>query len=206
MPSGAAVWMPGVAHHAQRIVLVLDETAHSLERRLVLQPPVEDRAPGLVPPVRTDVVHRVELPEHVPVRVAGETQPQRRRPAGRGEADGAYVDDRDTELLLDGLAQCLAAPPADVEVGGLATVVGDGHDVVGREVAEADQWDRHTEGDTDEHVERVVDAEVDAGADGGKDHERTDALADPAGAAWHHSHVQDADDGGRHDCGRRRRQ
>ena len=59
-----------VAQEAQRVVLVLDEPPHRLERRLVLEPPVEDRAAELVPAVGPDVVHRVELPEQVGVGVA----------------------------------------------------------------------------------------------------------------------------------------
>ena len=92
----------GVAHHAQRVVLVLDEPAHRLERRLVLEPAVEDRAAELVPAVGPHVVHRVELPEQVRVGVAGDAQPQRRRAAGAGEADRLDVDDGEAELVLDG--------------------------------------------------------------------------------------------------------
>ena len=60
----------GVAHEAQRVVLVLDEPPHRLERRLVLESAVEERATELVPAVGPHVVHRVELPEQVGVGVA----------------------------------------------------------------------------------------------------------------------------------------
>ena len=92
MPYGAAVGMPDVAHEPQRVVLVLDEPAHRLERRLVLEAPVEDRAPELVPAVGPDVVHRVELPEQVRVGVARDAEAQRRRAARAGEADRLDVD------------------------------------------------------------------------------------------------------------------
>ena len=113
----------GVAHDPQGVVLVLDEPAHRLERRLVLEAPVEDRPARLVPAVRADVVHRVELPEHVRVRIAGERESQRCRAARAGEADGLDVDDGDPELRLDGGAERRPAASADVEVGGLAAAV-----------------------------------------------------------------------------------
>ena len=50
-----------VAHHAQRVVLLLDEPAHGVERLLVLQPPVEQLPTELVPAVRAQVGARVEL-------------------------------------------------------------------------------------------------------------------------------------------------
>ena len=81
MPYGAAVGMPDVAQQPQRVVLVLDEPPDGLERRLVLQAPVEDRAAELVPAVGPHVVHGVELPEQVGVGVAGDAEPQRRRAA-----------------------------------------------------------------------------------------------------------------------------
>ena len=59
-----------VTEQASGVVLVLDEAPHRLERRLVLEPAVQDRPSELVPPVGPDVVHRVELPEQVRVGVA----------------------------------------------------------------------------------------------------------------------------------------
>ena len=128
--------MPGVAHEAQRVVLVLDEPLHRLERRLVLEPPVEERATELVPAVGPHVVHRVELPEQVGVGVALDAEAQRRRTARAGEADRLDVEDRQAELVLDRLADRLAPPPTDVEVRGLALPVGDGEDLVRGEEAE----------------------------------------------------------------------
>ena len=59
-----------VAQEPERVVLVLDEPPDRLERRLVLEPPVEERAAELVPAVGAHVAHRVELPEQVRVGVA----------------------------------------------------------------------------------------------------------------------------------------
>ena len=78
----------GVAEQAHRVVLVLDQLAHRLERPLVLEVAVEDRPPELVPAVGADVVHRVELPEQVRVGIAGDPQPQWCRSAGTGQPDG----------------------------------------------------------------------------------------------------------------------
>ena len=52
-----------VVHQPQRVVLVLHEAPDRVERRLVLQRPVQDRAPELVPAVGANVVLRVELRE-----------------------------------------------------------------------------------------------------------------------------------------------
>ena len=50
---------------------------------------------------------------------------QRRRAARPGERERLDVDDAQAELLLDGAADGLATPPADVEVGRLAPAVAD---------------------------------------------------------------------------------
>ena len=55
-----------VVHEAERVVLVLDEPTDRPERGLVLERPVQDRPPELVPAIRADVVLRVQLGEQVP--------------------------------------------------------------------------------------------------------------------------------------------
>ena len=101
----------GVAEQAHRVVLVLDQLAHRLERPLVLEVAVEDRPPELVPAVGADVVHRIELPEQVRVGITGDLQPQRCRAAGSGQPDGLAVDDGEPELVLHGLADRRPAGP-----------------------------------------------------------------------------------------------
>ena len=69
-------------------------------------------------------------------RVAGDADAQRRGTARPGETERLDLDDGQAELVLDGVADGLAAAPADVEVRGLALAVGDGEDLVGGEEAE----------------------------------------------------------------------
>ena len=72
----------GVADDAQRVVLLLHQPTHGVERLLVLQPPVQQLPTELVPAVRAQVGARVELAEQVRRRRALHPEAQRRR-AGR---------------------------------------------------------------------------------------------------------------------------
>src|SRR5439155_10855166 len=67
---GRRARQPAVADEAKGVVLLLDEAAHGVERLLVLQPSVQELAPELVPPVRSEVRLRVELAEQVLARGA----------------------------------------------------------------------------------------------------------------------------------------
>ena len=130
----------GVAHDAQRVVLVLDQARDRLEGRFVLEPSVEDRATELVPAVGAHVAHRVELPEEVGVGIAGDADAQRRRAARAGESERLDLDHGQAELVLDRVTDRLAPTPADVEVRGLALAVGDReHLVRGEEPERVDE-------------------------------------------------------------------
>ncbi len=194
----------GVAEQAHRVVLVLDQLAHRLERPFVLEVAVEDRPAQLVPAVGADMVHRVELPEQVRVGIAGDPQPQRGRPAGTGEPDGLAVDDREPELVLHGLADGFPAATRDVEMGGLAAPVGDGEELVRREEAERQQWDGDADRHPGEDVEGMVDAEVEAGERNKDDDGAADELGDGPRPAGHHDGIDHAD-GREADDGNRRR-
>ena len=74
---------PGVHEDPRRVVLVLDHPGHGLERPLVLEPAVQDRAAVLVPAVGSDVVHRIQLPEQEGVGIAGDAETKRCRATRR---------------------------------------------------------------------------------------------------------------------------
>ena len=111
---------PGVPHQAERVVLVLDQPPHRLERRFVLEPSVEDGAAGLVPAVGTHVVHRVQLPEQVRVRITRDVNAQRGGPARTCETDGFDLQHGEAELCFDRLPNRFATTAPDIEVRGLA--------------------------------------------------------------------------------------
>ncbi len=136
MPYGAAVGMPTSRSSRSRVVLVLDEPAHRLERRFVLEPPVEDGAPELVPAVGPHVVHRVELAEQVRVGIARDPQPQRCRSARAFEPDRLDVEDREAELVLHRVPDRLAARPPTSRCAVLPAAVRDREHLVRREEAE----------------------------------------------------------------------
>ena len=159
-PTGRGGRDAEVLQEPEGVVLVLDEPSDRLEGGLVLEAPVEDRPSELVPAVRPDVVHGIELPEQVRVGVTRHPDPERRRAAGSGQADGFDVDDREAELVLDGAPQRLAPPAPHIEVGGLPASVRDREDIVRGEEPEGVQQDRHGEGHADNYVERMLHAQV----------------------------------------------
>jgi hypothetical protein len=203
-PFGRAVGR--AAARSSRSVLVLHQTAHGLERRLVLQPAEEDRPAHLVPAVGADVVHRVELPEQVSVRIASDPQPQGSRSPGAAEADGLDVNHGDAELVLHSPADGLAAPAPDVEVRLLAALVRDREHLVRGEDPERVNHDRERERDADEHVEGVVHTQVEQGDHDDAADQHPDQLGDAAGAAGDDHGVDDPDARERHDRRRHRRQ
>ena len=155
-----------VVHEAERVVLVLDEPADRSERRLVLERPVQDRPPELVPAVGADVVLRVQLGEQVPAVLVlgrGHGHPERRRASRALQPDRFDRDDVQAELVLHRADDRLAAASADVEVRGLPAPVRDGEDVVRREPSER----RQPGGDAEDRAEagagRLVDREVHPG-------------------------------------------
>ena len=193
----------GVPHQAEGVVLVLDQPPDGLERCLVLEASVEHGPTHLVPAVRPDVAHRVELPEEVLVGVARHPEPQRRRSAGAGEADRLEVEDRQPQLVAEGFTDGLAPRAGDVEVGRLALAVRDREDLVGGEEAERVDRDRRGQRDGHDHVEGVVHREVEPG-EGVHRHQRDEHdLGPPAGRAGHDQGVDGPDEDDGHDGHRR---
>ena len=100
----------GVADDPQRVVLLLDQPAHGVERLLVLQPPVQQLSTELVPAVRAQVGARVELAEQVRRRRAFHPEAQRRRARPtRSSPTGLDLGHGQAELVLDRLADGLTA-------------------------------------------------------------------------------------------------
>ena len=156
MPYGAGTGSSMSVHEAQGVVLVLDEPADGLERGLVLQRAVEDRPAELVPAVGAHVVLGVQLGEDVGVRVAGDPQPQRGGPAGRLQPDRLDLEDREPELVGDGLPDRVASGPGDVQVGRLAPPVRHRERLVRGEPAEGGERDRHPQDDRPDDVGGMV--------------------------------------------------
>ncbi len=93
-PVGRGRREPVVLEQPQRVVLVLDEPADRLERGLVLERAVQDRAAGLVPAVGPHVALRVELGEDVSLGPSSfHPEPERRRASRPLEPDGLHLDD-----------------------------------------------------------------------------------------------------------------
>ena len=82
---------PGPLHQRQRVVLLLDQPAHGVERLLILQPPVQQLPAQLVPAVRTQVGLGVQLAEQDRARVALDLDPQRGRPGRPGPVSYTHL-------------------------------------------------------------------------------------------------------------------
>ena len=163
IPDGAAVGMPAVAQEPQGVVLVLHQPADRLERRLVLEPAVEDGAarsctsgpPGRGSWRRASRTGSVSGSPATRSR-SGVEPPEPARPTG-------FMSTTVTpELVLHGAPDGLASTPADVEVRGLALPVGDREDLVRGEEPEGVDGERHGESAADDDVRRVVDGQVQA--------------------------------------------
>ena len=138
-----------LAEDAQRVVLLLHQPAHRVERLLVLQPSVQQLATELVPAVRPQVGARVELAEQVRRRRAVHLQAQRRRAGRLAQPERSDLGDGEAELLGDRLANRFAPRAADVEVRGPPPAVRHREHLARREVAEAG----HREADADEDAD-----------------------------------------------------
>jgi len=160
-PVGPGSGEPGVAAEPQRVVLLLDQPPHGVERLLVLQAPIEQLPAQLVPAVGAQVAAGVQLGEQVAGRVALQGDPQRGRPGGAGQPERLDLLDLQTELLLQATPDRGPSGPADVQVGAAAPAVGDREDLVGGQQAEQDEWDRDPGGHADQHVGRRVGAQRD---------------------------------------------
>ena len=102
------------------------------------------------------------------------------------------TDSPSWSLMADTIA-CPRRPP-DVQVGGLASPVRHGEQVVGREPAEQRHPDRHAEDRTGSRIGRVIDAQVDAGDPEREQRDADHPLGDRSRAPGHDQGVGGADD------------
>ena len=189
-PERGRAGQPGPLHQRQRVVLLLDQPPHAVERLLVLQPAVQQLPAQLVPPVRAQMALGVQLAEQLPGRVALDGDPQRRGAGRAGQAERLDVLDDQAELVSQGTPDRLAAGPADVQVGAAASPVGDRVDLVGGEAAKQQQRDRHPDTHADQHVGGGFDAQRDPGHADQRDHRGHQPLAGVAPATLWHQRVQ----------------
>ena len=171
------------ADDAQRVVLLLDQPTHGVERLLVLQPPVQQLPTELVPAVRAQVGARVELAEQVRRRRAFHPEAQRRRAGRLAQPHGLDLGHGQAELVLDRLADGLTALAADVEVRGPPPAVRHGEDLARREEAKGGHREADADEDADHDRARRVDAEMEAGQRDERDDDRDRPTSADCGAA-----------------------
>jgi hypothetical protein len=179
---------PDVAQQTQRVVLVEREPAHRPERDLVLELPVHDRAPDLVPAVRAQVSGGVDLAEQVPVEL-GHAHPERARPARARQPERLDLGHREAELVADRRDDCLAPRAPEIQVRGLPAVrVGHGEDVLRDEERERESHRDPPQQHRVHRVDRVVRRkEQPRQHDQARERERT-RLREPAGPTGRGQH------------------
>ena len=198
---GPGAGQTGLVELVQRVVLLLDETTHRVERLLVLQSPVEQFPAQLVPAVGAQVGAGIKLAEQPGIGVAVHLDAERCRPCRSGQAERLHVVDHDTELVLEGPADGLAPGPADVEVGGPAPPVADREHLARSEHPKAQQPNGYCDHAAHQHIGRCGHAQMHLG-DGHQHHQRRGhPLPDPAPTTLGDQAVEDPE----HDHDQRRR-
>ena len=150
---------PGVPHDAQHVVLLLDQSPHRLERRLVLQPAVEDgaeRACTSGPPARGSWRRASRRPRwrRPGARRSGVEPPEPSRPIGPMSTT-CRPSWSDTARRMAASRRASMSRWADRRAP-----VADREELVGGEEAHRQQRQRCPEDDADDHVRRVVGGEV----------------------------------------------
>jgi hypothetical protein len=205
-PERGRAWQAGALHQRQRVVLLLHQPPHGVERLLVLQPAVQQLPAQLVPAVGPQVALGVQLAEQHPGRITLDRDPQRGGAGRPGQPERFDLLDDQPELVLQPASDRLAAGAADVQVRAATSPVGDREDLAGREPAEGNQRDRDPDAGREEHVGGGVDAQRDAG-DPDQRHQRDrHPLAGVAPAALGHQRVQNPNQQGRKESDRHGRQ
>ena len=181
---------PGQVQLVQRVVLLLDQPPHRVERLLVLQPPVQQLPAQLVPAVRTQVALGVQLAEQDRPRVALDLDPQRGRAGRPGQPERLDLLHDQAQLILQGALDRLPASPADIQMGAAAPPVGDRVDLVGGEPAEQQQREGDPDAHPDQHVGRGIHAQRHPGQGDQDDQPGHHPLAEITPATLRHQRVQ----------------
>ena len=174
----------------QRVVLLLDQPPHGVERLLVLQPAIQQLPAQLVPAVRAQVALGIQLAEQLPGRIAADLDAQRGRAGRPGQPERLHVLHDQAELILQGPPDRLPAGPADVQVGAAAPPVGDWVDLVGGEPAEQQQREGHPDAHPDQQIGGGVDAQRHPGQGDQGDQPGHQPLAEITPATLRHQRVQ----------------
>jgi hypothetical protein len=136
---------------------------------------------------------RVELAEHVGVRVALDGDPQRGRPARPREPERLHLFHDEAELIVERLDDGLAARSRHVQVRRPASSVPHREDIVRSEQAEGGQREGDPQDDPGEDVGRMVLREVQPGQPGEQEHHADRPLAERAWPAGGHERVDGTD-------------
>jgi hypothetical protein len=192
-PVGPGAGQAGQVELVQGVVLLLDQPTDGVERFFVLQPPVQQLPAELVPAVRAHMAAGVQLAEQDRARVALELDLQRGGAGRAGQPERLDLLDLQAQLLLQRLADGLAAGPADVQVGAAAAAVADREDLARRKPAERQQRDGHPDHRRDQHVAGGVHPQVHAGQRQQCDQTGGDPLAGLPPTAFRHQAVEHGD-------------
>jgi hypothetical protein len=109
---------PAVAHHPERVILLLHQPPYGVKRLLVFEAAIQQLPAELVPAVCAQVAPRVELAEQVSAGVTLELDPQRRRPGRPCQAERLNAVSHQAQLVRQRAADRLPAGPADIQMRG----------------------------------------------------------------------------------------
>ena len=116
--AGAGPGSPASPHHAQRVVLLLHQPPHGVERLLVLQPAVQQLPAELVPAVGAQMAAARRACRTGSLAGASLTVIRSGvEPAELGQPERLDLAGGQAQLVLQRPADRLAACPADVQMG-----------------------------------------------------------------------------------------
>ena len=179
-PIGLGRRQPCILELEQDVILVFDESPHRSEANLVLERAVEHGASHLVPAIRPQVGLGVQLAEDVGGRVSFALDTDRCRASRARQAEWLYRHHLDAKLILQGMANRLAAPSGHIQMCAPAPPVGNGEDRFGSDQLEDHNPDGRPYQPSNPDIGWMVDAEVHPGDTEQRDQHR--GCDEPVGA------------------------